>query len=63
MTTAERNTRLAEHHELAGHSGPAAGCSKCAAQDRLRRTAAATLRSHRRQTARQADLILGRVVR
>jgi hypothetical protein len=63
MATAERNTRLAEYHALNGHASPAAGCQKCAAQDRLQRTAAAALRAHRRQTARQIDLVLGKAVR
>jgi hypothetical protein len=58
MTTAKSSARLAEFHTLSGHPGSPADCSKCAIEDRRQRSAAASLRSHRRQISQAIDGLL-----
>jgi hypothetical protein len=63
VTITKSSARLAEHHTLSGHPGSPADCHKCATVSRRQRSAAASLRSHRRQASQGIDLILRKAAR
>jgi hypothetical protein len=56
--SATQTPAVAELHRLAGHSGPAAGCEKCAEQVMRQREAAKAFRVHQRRISQRIDALV-----